>query len=204
MKNFGYGGGLLHSHPSSYPDGSKQQQITGYTYRDSNNNWEIRHPRDANNMIPETNGEIQYVRDGDVIRLYHQLTGRNLHSHPINAPISTKHWEVSAYGTEEFGDVQDNWKVEIVKDISGIDSNTVKALTSRFRLRHVFLDCVLASRNVALPQWGFRQQEVTCERKTSLLDPHTWWNVEEHTNAACKVFMFTYICLSCTYHTENN
>lgn len=149
--------------------------------------------------MPEDNGEIRYVKDGDVIRLNHQLTGRNLHSHPINAPISSKHWEVSAYGTEQFGDIQDNWKVEIVKDISGIDSNTVKALTSRFRLRHVFLDCVLASRNIALPQWGFRQQEVTCERKSSPSDPHTWWNVEEHYNEACKVYSFIFLISFHTY-----
>lgn len=192
LKNFGYGGGLLHSHASNYPDGSKQQQITGYTFRDTNNNWQLRHPRDVSGAMPDNGAEIQYVKDGDVIRLFHILTGRNLHSHPINAPISSKHWEVSAYGTEEYGDVQDNWKVEVVKDISGINSNTVKALTTRFRLRHVFLGCLLASRNVALPQWGFRQQEVVCDRKSSPSDPHTWWNVEEHHNTACKVLYTSY------------
>lgn len=187
FKNFGYGGGLLHSHPSTYPDGSKQQQVTTYSFKDSNNNWMIKQPRDIFGGIAKGEEGVTLVRDGDIIRLSHLMTGRNLHSHPINAPISTKHWEVSAYGTEEVGDFQDNWKIEVVKDISGIKSNTVKALATRFRLRHVHLDCLLASRSVVLPQWGFKQLEVVCDRKSSPSDPHVMWNVEEHYNDACTI-----------------
>lgn len=191
LKNFGYGGGLLHSHPSLYPDGSKQQQITAYSFKDSNNNWIISQPRDLVGGTLPSNEGINYVKDGDIIRLSHMLSGRNLHSHPINAPISTKHWEVSAYGSEEVGDIQDNWKVEIVKDVSGLNTNTVKALTTRFRLRHIYLDCLLASRNVVLPQWGFRQLEVVCDRKSDPNDPHVMWNVEDHHNAAC-MYIYKY------------
>ncbi|KAI8094797.1 Dolichyl-phosphate-mannose-protein mannosyltransferase-domain-containing protein [Thamnidium elegans] len=184
LKNFGYGGGLLHSHQSIYPEGSKQQQITAYSFKDSNNNWLVRQPRDIFGGVVKAEEGITLIRDGDIVRLAHMMSGRNLHSHPINAPISSKNWEVSAYGTEEIGDLQDNWKIEVVKDISGLKSDTIKALTTRFRLRHVHLDCVLASRGVVLPQWGFRQQEVVCDRKSSPSDPHTMWNVEEHHNDA--------------------
>ena len=185
LKNFGYGGGLLHSHASHYPEGSKQQQITAYTFRDTNNDWQIRLPRDLNGNANTTqlgDDEIRFVKDGDIIRLSHIITGRNLHSHPINAPISTKHWEVSAYGNEEIGDVQDNWKVEIVKDVVDKNAKNVRTLTTRFRLRHVFLNCLLVSRSVVLPQWGFKQREVICDRKAKPNDPHAWWNVEEHRN----------------------
>lgn len=187
IKNFGYGGGLLHSHPHFYPDGSKQQQITCYSFKDSNNNWQIRHPRQIDNTAAELNEDaIQYVKDGDVIRLFHTNTKRNLHSHPINAPISSKHWEVSAYGSEQVGDVQDNWRVEIVNDVYDKRATQLKSLTTRFRLRHVYLDCLLATRNVALPPWGFKQQEVFCDRKAKPNDHHTWWNIEDHRNEHCK------------------
>lgn len=193
MKNFGYGGGLLHSHLNLYPEGSKQQQITAYAHKDSNNNWQVRHPRNMDHEVNDLTEQIKYVKDGDIIRLNHILTGRNLHSHPINAPISTKHWEVSAYGNESIGDVQDNWKVEIVEDIADKDTKNVKALTTRFRLRHVYLDCFLASKHITLPQWGFKQQEVFCDRKSGPKDSHTWWNVEDHKNVACKYKLNTCI-----------
>ncbi|RCI07126.1 Protein O-mannosyltransferase 2 [Rhizopus stolonifer] len=187
IKNVAYGGGLLHSHPHMYPDGSKQQQITGYGFKDDNNLWQVRYPRTNDSTQEQKTHEsdsLEFLQDGDIIRLYHLATHHNLHSHPIYAPVSTKHWEVSAYGSEEVGDVQDNWRVEIVKDMSDKDTKQVKALSTRFRLRHIFLDCLLASHNVLLPQWGFRQQEVVCDRKSLPSDPHTWWNIEDNHHSA--------------------
>jgi dolichyl-phosphate-mannose-protein mannosyltransferase len=186
LKNYGYGGGLLHSHPHHYPEGSKQQQVTCYIFKDGNNMWEVSRPRNLGYSVEENKDGIQYIKDGDVIRLQHVSTRRNLHSHPVNAPISTKYWEVSAYGDDENGDIQDNWRVEIVKDVFDSNAKHIKALTTRFRLRHVYMDCLLTSRNVMLPQWGFKQNEVVCDSKSKPSDPHTWWNIEEHTNSARK------------------
>lgn len=183
IKNYGYGGGLLHSHIQTFPEGSKQQQVTCYHYKDNNNHWTIRPPRNIGNPQEyEDENNIRFVKDGDIIRLLHTSTGRNLHSHPINAPITSNQWEVSCYGNDTIGDVQDNWKVEIVDDVAYTDKDRVRSLTTRFRLRHTNLDCLLAANNVVLPQWGFKQVEVTCDKRNRPEDPHTWWNVEEHYN----------------------
>ncbi|CAO3633580.1 unnamed protein product [Cunninghamella echinulata] len=190
IKNYGYGGGLLHSHVQTYPEGSHQQQVTCYHYKDDNNHWIVKPPHHGNteSFTDEENKKeeenIQFVKDGDIIRLLHASTGRNLHSHDINAPITTGQWEVSGYGSDTVGDEKDHWKIEIVDDITRPTNNKdhVRSLTTRFRLRHVQQDCLLMANNVILPQWGFKQVEVVCDKRNRVDDPHTWWNIEEHYN----------------------
>ncbi|CEG63498.1 Putative Dolichyl-phosphate-mannose-protein mannosyltransferase [Rhizopus microsporus] len=188
IKSFGYAGGLLHSHGYYYPEGSRQQQITCYPFKDSNNIWQVRPPRSVDDdddyemLWTEDDSSIRYVKNNDIIRLFHRNTRRNLHSHPINAHVNYKHWEVSAYGDEEIGDVQDNWKIEMVRDVNDKRTENIRALTTVFRLRHVFLECYLASRHEVLPDWGFKQQEVYCDKENNPRDSRTWWSVEDHHN----------------------
>lgn len=190
IKNYGYGGGLLHSHVQTYPEGSHQQQVTCYHYKDDNNHWIVKPPHHGNteSFTDKENQKeeesIQFVKDGDIIRLLHASTGRNLHSHDISAPITTGQWEVSGYGNDTVGDEKDHWKIEIIDDITRPTNNKdhVRSLTTRFRLRHVQQDCLLMANNVILPQWGFKQVEVVCDKRNRVDDPHTWWNIEEHYN----------------------
>ncbi|KAL1405495.1 Dolichyl-phosphate-mannose--protein mannosyltransferase 2 [Vanrija albida] len=180
LKNYGYGGGLLHSHVQTYPVGSQQQQVTCYHYKDSNNNWFVSHPRDAN---PHPD-EIQYLKDGDTIRLVHEQTSRNLHSHYVHAPVTKEWWEVSGYGNATIGDDHDHWVVEIVDDtVSRKKSKDgiVHTLTTRLRLKHKTIGCYLRAANSVLPQWGFKQIEVYCQNSDAK-DIHTYWNVESHWN----------------------
>jgi dolichyl-phosphate-mannose-protein mannosyltransferase len=44
------------------------------------------------------------------------------------------------------------------------------------------LGCHLRAANAVLPQWGFKQSEVSCEKDSSSTDLHTYWNVESHWN----------------------
>lgn len=180
IKNMGYGGGLLHSHAQTYPEGSGQQQITCYHHKDANNEWWFYPNRHEPEYNPE--GEIKYVADGDIIRFIHSQTGRNLHSHEVSAPITKADREVSCYGNTTVGDTKDHWKIEVVNDVASNDRSKIRTLTTAFRIKHVDLGCYLRAGNVNLPQWGFKQIEVTCTKDNNPKDAFTHWNVEAHWN----------------------
>ncbi|TFK63763.1 glycosyltransferase family 39 protein [Pluteus cervinus] len=183
LKNMGWGGGLLHSHIQTYPVGSNQQQITCYHYKDSNNDWIISPRWDQPAYDP--NGEMQFIKHGDVIRLQHVPTTRNLHSHTVVAPVSKQNYEVSCYGNSTVGDIHDYWQVEVVDDIKRGHKDKVDrihSLTTRLRFKHQILGCYLRAGNTVLPQWGFKQIEVSCDKENRPGDMHTYWNVESHWN----------------------
>lgn len=67
-------------------------QITTYTHKDENNKWLIK-PYNV-----EALDDVQFVKHGDLVRLEHTQTRRNLHSHPEKAPLSHRHKQVTGYG----------------------------------------------------------------------------------------------------------
>ena len=179
----GWGGGLLHSHVQTYPVGSEQQQVTCYHYKDENNDWMIMPRWDEAPYDPE--GPIRFLKDGDNIMLRHVATTRNLHSHSIPAPVTKLNSEVSCYGNATVGDNQDYWIVEVVDDIhrgSKDKYDRIHSLTTRLRFRHWSSGCYLRAANAVLPQWGFKQIEVSCDKENNPKDIHTYWNVESHWN----------------------
>lgn len=180
LKNMGYGGGLLHSHVQTYPEGSKQQQVTCYHHKDANNDWFF-YP---NRSRPAYDAEapLEFIGDKEVIRLIHAQTGRNLHSHNVAAPVTKGDYEVSSYGNMTVGDEKDHWKIEVVSDAASSDRSRVRTLTTAFRLKHAVLGCYLRAGNVNLPQWGFKQIETTCVKQNHPRDVYTHWNVESHVN----------------------
>jgi dolichyl-phosphate-mannose-protein mannosyltransferase len=181
IKNMGYGGGLLHSHVQTYPEGSNQQQVTCYHHKDTNNDWFF-YPNRREDPYDAAAEELRFISDGSVIRLLHAQTGRNLHSHDIAAPISKSDKEVSAYGNITVGDHKDHWKVEVVRDAASRDRSKIRTLTTAFRLKHEALGCYLRAGNKNLPQWGFKQIEVSCTKENNPRDSYTHWNVEAHWN----------------------
>lgn len=196
-------GGFLHSHAHVYPAGSKQQQVTGYHHRDQNNMWIVRRAFVVNKTyveeMPDEESELMPLMHGNELRLEHVPTGRFLHSHQVEPPISNKEkqHEVSCYGhhASKFSDLNDNWRIEIV-DSKG-DSITedpddeaelerkkpIFAIGTKFRLVHRNIGCKLHSRNKALPEWAFKQSEITCGRET--LKSNQIWIIEvnEHPEA---------------------
>ncbi|KAI8443990.1 family 39 glycosyltransferase [Phakopsora pachyrhizi] len=183
IKNMGFGGGLLHSHVQSYPVGSQQQQVTCYHYRDDNNAWIIA-PLIHEPSYNETQ-ELKFIKHGSVIRLVHALTGRNLHTHQIPAPVSKLNNEVACYGNSTLDDSNSYWLVEVVDDtLRGKKKNfeRINVLSTRLRLRSLNLGCYLVATNRILPQWGFKQVEVSCDKNNNPKDHHSYWNIEGHSN----------------------
>ena len=76
------------------------------------------------------------VCNGEVIRLEHVNTKRNLHSHMIELPGAGQN-EVTCYGTDGTGDGNDDWRVEIegLKDGAMIPG-CFPSLRSKLRLIH--------------------------------------------------------------------
>jgi dolichyl-phosphate-mannose-protein mannosyltransferase len=181
-------GGYLHSHAHMYPAGSKQQQITLYPHKDENNLWIMENqtqpefPEGTKIEGPKAwDTNLTLIQDGAIIKLYHIITHRRLHSHDQRPPVTEADWqnEVSAYGYEGFeGDANDLFKVEIIKSMSdGAEAKSrVRTIQTKFRLVHLMTGCVLFSHKVKLPDWGFEQQEVTCARGGTL--PNSVWYVE--------------------------
>ncbi|CAH0032101.1 unnamed protein product [Clonostachys rhizophaga] len=212
IKNMGYGGGLLHSHVQTYPEGSQQQQVTCYHHKDSNNDWFFYPNRHEPDYDAESD-ELRYLSDGSVIRLIHAQTGRNLHSHSIAAPMRKKDNEVSSYGNLTVGDDKDHWKIEVIRDAASRDRSRIRTLTTSFRLKHTSLGCYLRAGNTNLPQWGFKQIEVTCTKDNNPRDAYTHWNVEAHWNEKLppsdpgvykSPFIHDFIHLNVAMMTSNN
>jgi hypothetical protein len=146
-------GRTLHSHAINYshPNSSKQQQVTCFGGLDDNDWWRIK----GAHGLPENHKADQLVLHGDVVRLEHVLTRRNLHSHGgFPSPI-TKQQEVTCFWTNGVGDGNDNWRVEI-------EGGGQWTYGKWVRLIHVNTNHALHSHEpFAHPTYTAGQQEVT-------------------------------------------
>ncbi|KAF1804918.1 hypothetical protein FB192DRAFT_1276162 [Mucor lusitanicus] len=183
-------GGYLHSHAANYADGSGQQQVTLYPYRDENNWWRVLkadvYEKDTHDLLGSDNAtHLEYVRNGDIIRLEHVATApRKLHSHDVPAPVTDTdyHFEVSGYGfVNHTGDSNDFWRVQIDNNTAHPEAGQhLEARRSLFRLEHPNQSCHLYSTYERLPDWGFEQQEVSCIQEG--LKSKVMWIIDETKN----------------------
>ena len=100
LKNTKGNGGYLHSHPHPYPEeqsprGEQQQQVTCYTHKDDHNIWQIRKIDDVG--VIAVTSDVQLIQHGDLVRLTHITTGKNLHTHKVSAPITKIHFQVCSF-----------------------------------------------------------------------------------------------------------
>lgn len=122
----------------------------------------------------DTSG-IQIVRSGDLIRLEHVSTRRNLHSHKEQAAITKKHYQITGYGENGTGDANDVWKLTLV---GAKDGTEITAVSGKLKFVHYLQSCILTTSGKQLPKWAYEQQEVSCN--PNLRDPNAVWNVEEN------------------------
>jgi dolichyl-phosphate-mannose--protein O-mannosyl transferase len=101
----------LHSHNISYSHNntSGQQQVTAFAGADCNDYWTVNRPHGFGAL----EGRRRPVADHDIIRLDHQSTRKNLHSHVGHPSPITGQQEVTAYGTDGVGDPNDDWRIEV-------------------------------------------------------------------------------------------
>lgn len=201
LRSQGLSPNLLHSHRHAYPEGSGQQQITTYGYKDGNNEFEIefglftslnrkkfatRPEGETPNYTTDTHTLVQ---DGGTVRLIHKSSGCFLHSHSIAAHVLKSHYEVTCYGGVKIPDRNDDWVVEIQTQekspsphFANESAVEIHPISTNFRLKHKVLGCYLATTGYAYPAWGFQQGEVVCKNSFVAKDKSSWWNIEDHVN----------------------
>lgn len=123
------------------------------------------------------------------IRLLHTTTGKRLHSHDVRPPVSEVDFqnEVSGYGSHDHeGDGNDNWIVELEHGAKEDPESwkRLRTLRTHFRLRHSLQGCYLFSHKVKLPEWGYEQQEVTCNKNA--VKANSLWYIETAKHPNCK------------------
>lgn len=173
----------LHSHEEYFPQGSFQQQVTGYGYRDSNNYWLVENVTDAETAaLSAFEQPFAPLQNESYVRIRHLQTLRRLHTHRKPPPMTQSDWqfEVTGYGAEGYpGDLNDIWKIEIVENLSKTNASKTEfhAINSIVRFKHLILGCYLLTHPQKLPEYAHEQQEITCaflQGKPEL----TYWYVE--------------------------
>ncbi|KAF9571993.1 hypothetical protein EC968_010470 [Mortierella alpina] len=182
----------LHSFYKLSPGGSGQQQVGGYEYPDLNTHWIVIRADLDKDEPEEIPSRLQYLRNGDTLRLRHVSTRRCLHAHDVRtygSPQGKTLHEVTAYGGVGFdGDANDWWQVEQVdtdqmrETVDHDEGEPIKALETAFRLRHSSLGCYLYVSETTLPEpWGQGRREIVCRTDAGVTPKSIWrFTMNEH------------------------
>ncbi|GFU10082.1 protein O-mannosyl-transferase 2 [Trichonephila clavipes] len=112
-------------------------------------------PPDTCAVVISTETESGFITEDDTSPVCHTpscpSTKRNLHSHKEMAPITKNHQQITCYGQNGVGDVNDVWRVEIIGEDKRIPISTI---TSKIQLIHHLTGCALYSSSKQLPDWG--------------------------------------------------
>ena len=209
---------FLHSHSHAYPYGgsgvsivgkekkqmkesSGNQQVTGYSFRDRNNEWIIRKsPGLSKGGDQGERTSLDWLKQNDLIRLEHMATGKFLRvNEDTLAPVSVEELEVSAHGhrPSNISDKNDLWRIHVVYSADSTyeypidESQTdplkrykpIHARETFIRLEHVESGCYLATHGKKLPRWAFQHKEILCAKNAKF--KNSVWEIDSNKHSKC-------------------
>lgn len=120
----------LHSNQVKYGSGSGGQSVTGFNESadDFNSLWLL---KEGHNKPAKST--LEKLKCGDIIRLEHVPTRKNLHASDHKSSISSK-WEISGFGELGEGDENDSWEIKC--DGWKYDKEVIRG-SDIFHLKHV-------------------------------------------------------------------
>lgn len=170
---------FLHSHLEPYPlrydDGrisSQGQQVTGYPYNDTNNNWQILPTTSLGGS--DTHGHS--VKNGDVVQLRHLGTDTFLLTHDVASPYYPTNQEFTTVSVDLANGERHNDTLFEIKIEGGKPSQEFRTLSSHFKLVHVPTRVSMWTHTTPLPDWGFKQAEINGNK--NMQQASNLWYVE--------------------------
>lgn len=153
----------LHSHPDKYPlryeDGrisSQGQQVTGYPFNDTNNQWQIL----PGTPTPELTQEGKPVLNGDVVKLRHIVTDTVLLTHDVASPFYPTNQEFTTVPLDlAAGDRHNDTLFEIRME-QGKTGQPFRSHSGQFKLIHFPTKVAMWTHTTPLPEWAFKQAEI--------------------------------------------
>lgn len=154
---------FLHSHLERYPlryeDGrisSQGQQVTGYPFNDTNNQWQILpskpFPVGQHLGIP--------VKNGDVVQLHHVGTDTMLLTHDVASPYFPTNQEFTTISMDLAAGDRHNDTLFEIRIEHGKAGQPFKSKSGQFKLIHFPTKVAMWTHTTPLPEWGFKQAEI--------------------------------------------
>lgn len=170
----------LHSHPDKYPlrydDGrvsSQGQQVTGYPYNDTNNQWQIL----PSVHFPEDDRLGHPVKAGDIVQLRHVATDTILLTHDVASPYYPTNQEFTTVSHELANGKRHNDTLFELKVEHSKAKEQFRTMASLFKLIHVPTRVAMWTHTKPLPEWGFKQAEINGNKNSQ--DSTNIWFAED-------------------------
>ncbi|KAJ1949977.1 Protein O-mannosyltransferase 2 [Linderina macrospora] len=171
------GFGLIHANESlRFPDRGMQQIAGGMAGKQTHNWWQV---TSLNGTWENSTSPVQFIRNGDLIRLVHVGT-----IHYLRTGRETPYymgWDRRMFvdGNATMSNVWDAWRVEIVDEESPLEKSHLRTVTTTFRLYNALSGCLLQATQSRLPAWGRRMSELICTQANTTRSESTLWNIEQ-------------------------
>ena len=175
----------LHSHVETYPqryeDGrisSQGQQVTGYPFNDTNNQWQIL-PMQAF-PVGKQNGID--VKQGDIVKLRHLVTDTVLLSHDVASPYYPTNQEFTTVPLLDAEGARHNETLFEIRIEHGKNGQTFKSKSGQFKLIHHPSKVAMWTHTSPLPEWAFKQAEINGNKNAQ--QSSNIWYVDDIPNIA--------------------